>query len=337
MSIFAQGKVLSHIEKIAKWKMGEVVYPVQIELGTTNVCNNKCPFCCGYKDRIENSDTLSKEKVEELLKDAFDCGVKSITFTGDGEPTCHPDWWHFVKYAHDLGMDVGLITNGLVKFESAVPYCDWIRISIDASTPETYHKQHGVNTFYKVLENVKDAIDYKQLGRYNCTIGVGFLTCRQANAEIISFAKLMKEYQVDYVQFRPLLSVFGQDWFSDTHETIETIKKAQEINNKVVFSEAKYLGLLEGHYGQTDKCYGWIFETAISADGGIYRCCHYKGIKSQKLGDILNKSFKDEWKRIVTDSKPFKTLPSCPKFCRHYSNNRPMEQMFEQKEHPNFI
>lgn len=334
MSIFSQGKILAHIERVAEWKKSNNVFPVQIELGTTNLCNNKCPFCCGYKDREEHAEKLDSKVVYRLLEEAASCGVRSITFTGDGEPTCHKDWLEFIKYTDKLGMDVGLITNGCKDFSEAVPYCQWIRVSVDAATPETYYKQHGVKAFEKVLDNLETAIEKKEGSESKCTIGVGFLTCKDSNHEIIEFAKLMSNYQVNYVQYRPLLSVFGSDWFSDDHETIATIHEAKRHNRKVVFSEAKYKGLTEGHYGQTTKCYGWIFEAAISADGGIYRCCHYKGIKSQKLGDI-SKGFVNEWMRIKKNA--FRVLPTCPKFCRHYSNNRPMEEVMSPKEHPNFI
>lgn len=334
MSIFSQGKILGHIDRIAQWKKTGEVVPVQIELGTTNLCNNKCPFCCGYKDREEHAEKLTKKQVFDLLFDAKTVGVKSITFTGDGEPTCHPDWLEFIKYTHELGMDVGLITNGCKDFSEAVPFCEWIRVSIDAATPETYQKQHGVDLFNQVLNNLEEAIEKKEYCESSCTIGVGFLTCRDSNHEIVDFAKLMAKYDVNYVQYRPLLSVFGSDWFSDDHDTIQIIYEAKRHNRKVVFSEAKYKGLIEGHYGQTVKCYGWIFETAISADGGIYRCCHYKGIKSQKIGDI-SKGFSNEWKRIKKQA--FRVLPTCPKFCRHYSNNRPMEDVMKTKEHWNFI
>lgn len=330
MSIFATGKVLGHIDRIAKWKAGEVVYPVQIELGTTNVCNSACPFCCGYKDRIEHSDTLSAEVVLKLLDEAKECGVKSITFTGDGEPTCHPNWLDFIKYCHKIGLEVGLITNGIKDVTEAAEYCQWIRVSVDAATDATYEKMHGRKHFSQVLENLKKLTRHKR----GCTVGVGFLTCKDSNHEILKFSALMGLFNVDYVQYRPLLSVFGSDWFSDTPDTVELIKIAQERNPKVQFSEAKYRGLFEGHYGQTEHCLGWIFEAAISADGGIYRCCHYKGIESQKLGDI-SKGFKAEWGRII--KKPFKVLPTCPKFCRHYSNNRPLEEVFKPREHPNFI
>lgn len=334
MTIFSKGKILNHIERIADWKTTGESFPIQIELGTTNLCNNKCPACCGYENRESHKVELDKAAVLKLIDEAAECGVKSITFTGDGEPTCHRNWLDFIKHTKKRGMQAALITNGVKNFDAAIPYCEWIRVSVDASTPETYKKTHGVppSIFQRVLSNINSACKKKIDGK--CTIGVGFLTCRETHHEILDFAKLMWNYDVDYIQYRPMLSVFGSDWFSDTHETVDLIKKAQEINPRVTFSDAKYKGLIEGHYGQTDKCYGWIFETAVSADGGIYRCCHYKGIRSQRIGDI-KKGFWAEWQRIKKD--PFTVLHTCPKFCRHYSNNRPMEELMKPREHGNFI
>jgi len=49
---------------------------------------------------------------ETILKKAWDAGVPHAVFTG-GEPTLRPDLTDLIKYASQLGMVTGLITNGL--------------------------------------------------------------------------------------------------------------------------------------------------------------------------------------------------------------------------------
>lgn len=54
---------------------------------------------------------LNTEEWKEILKQAWEWGVPHAVFTG-GEPTLRPDLQELIRYAEELGMVTGLITDG---------------------------------------------------------------------------------------------------------------------------------------------------------------------------------------------------------------------------------
>ena len=37
-------KLIYHPERVAAWKRGENIYPIELEIGLTNACNHRCIF-----------------------------------------------------------------------------------------------------------------------------------------------------------------------------------------------------------------------------------------------------------------------------------------------------
>ena len=98
--------------------------------------------------------SLDLGKVEELFADLARHNV-GITIEGGGEPTVHPDFVRIVSLAQRYKLDIGLISNGVKPLgESALAF-KWIRVSIDASRPEEYVVEKGLQHFGTVLENVR--------------------------------------------------------------------------------------------------------------------------------------------------------------------------------------
>ncbi len=54
---------------------------------------------------------LTTEEWQQVLKTLWDAGVPHVCFTG-GEPTLHTDLIQLVRYAEDLGLVTGLLTDG---------------------------------------------------------------------------------------------------------------------------------------------------------------------------------------------------------------------------------
>ena len=70
-------KLIYHPERVAAWKRGENIYPIELEIGLTNACNHRCIFCAvdytGYKPTMLEADLL-KLRISEFAEK----GVKSI-------------------------------------------------------------------------------------------------------------------------------------------------------------------------------------------------------------------------------------------------------------------
>lgn len=347
---FSSDKILSHIDSIHKWLETGLSSPITYELDMTNVCNNNCPFCFGYYKREQNNAALGKEKAFDIVSQIKDSGGRGLTLTGGGEPLCHPHILDVIKYAGKLGLDIGFISNGLLldreKAEDLVSNCMWIRLSIDAGTPEVYEKTHGVDgdTFERILKNIELLVNIKKKLNRETTIGLGYLTPPIHKEDMRDFVLLSKKLGVDYIQFRPVLRRFGEKRIDfDTRETIDYIKELHEEysdeHTEVLYSRHKYEALSNGHIVRPyKKCYGHHFAAVVAADAKMYLCCHTRGMEKYCLGDLNENTLKEIWRsekrREVFENIDFN---DCPYLCRCDSFNTILWHIKRKKVHKNFL
>ena len=100
-------KLMYHPCRVADWRNGIPIYPLQAEIGVTNRCNHKCKFCA--LDWITHGkDDMDTQNLVTCLADMSELGVKSVYFAGEGEPTLHKDLSVFIARASSFGMKTGL-------------------------------------------------------------------------------------------------------------------------------------------------------------------------------------------------------------------------------------
>ena len=109
--IFFNYKILAYPEIISDLIKNNPVSPINLEINLTNVCNQKCIWCT-YDYLHSNVDSLTDTDVEKLLSDANKLKIKSITWTGGGEPTTHRGLKKFIAQAASYGIKQGINTNG---------------------------------------------------------------------------------------------------------------------------------------------------------------------------------------------------------------------------------
>ena len=75
-------------------------------------CTNNCIFCAPAHDRSKNPPDLDKEIFDVITK-CVDDRVKTLFFTGSGEPTLNPSLLDYVRFAKENGIDnLFMFTNG---------------------------------------------------------------------------------------------------------------------------------------------------------------------------------------------------------------------------------
>lgn len=347
---FRRHKILAHLPILSQYVEGKAIAPILVEIDLTNMCASACPWCAGYLNRKWSNATLfagsgtatarlqeSVSGVKRLLQELVAAGVKAVTWTGGGDPTQHKGLEEVVEFAASLGLKQALITHGVVEVSHLLHHLEWVRFSVDGATVEGYGEQHGKpKHFERVIGNVSLAADRKARESLTCTVGVGFLTHRGSWHEIVPFAKLWRGIPVDYIQFRPLHDTHGSVWQSDDPNVLSLIEKAKKVDSRVTCSESKYIAIAAGERGKTKRCHGIYFETAISADGLVYTCCHHKGNKEFAIGDLTRESFADIWERHQKTT--FTVGEQCPAFCRHYGTNSLIDnEILAERTHAEFI
>jgi MoaA/NifB/PqqE/SkfB family radical SAM enzyme len=345
---FSSEKILKHLDKVSAWIGGGNPSPVTVEIDMTNICNHKCPECVvSYYQRKDNS-SLSKEFAASIVDQLSEAGARGLIFTGGGDPLCNPHTPDIALRAKEKGLDVGFITNGQLLNEEAsgkiLESCVWVRVSLDAATPEVFLRTHGSNehSFRKVVENIGRLTDMKRRLNSRCTIGVGYLTSAETKGDLDKAAVLCKNLGVDYIQFRPMQIHHGGDFkynWEDVMDEIQQCMKHNEMNFNVLYSKHKYDMMKRSDYGRNyGKCYGHQFATVVSATGKMYLCCHLRGYEKYCIGDLNKNTFEEIWnseERI----KAYENINfrDCIPLCRCNTFNQVLWNITRPKEHVSFL
>ena len=345
---FSSDKILKHLDRVNAWLQGQNPSPITVELDMTNLCNHKCPECSGWYFQSRGKAHLRKNLAESIIKQLAQAKIRGLIFTGGGEPLCHPRVIPAVKFAHKLGLDIGFITNGsLINKEIAsvlLKYCTWLRVSLDADSPEVFKQVHGLNgnAFVKVISNIRLLTKMKKTFKSKTTIGIGYLTCDYTQNKMLSATKLCKELEVDYLQFRPL-QIHNHGVFeyhlTDLAENIRKCVQEGGDEFKVLYSQHKYDMMKDKKYGRNyKKCFGHQFAAVIAADAKMYLCCHMRGHQKYCIGDLRKNTFQEIWssqrRKKVTENIDFK---DCVPLCRGNTFNQILWNIKQPKEHVNFL
>jgi len=191
---FEPGLKLACHSQLGKYLEGEFVAPINIEISPSGVCNANCPWCFyRQKNKVLNGmDDIffNEERMTGLIEELSGMGVKSISWTGGGEPTLHPKFAQFAELTKWSGLKQGLFTNALGEIKYDPTDFEWIRVSkTDKPWP---------------VENIKRLRDCKTLGlciNYN----------GPEDDHLIKYTlKIAEELNITYVQVRPALKIKGE-------------------------------------------------------------------------------------------------------------------------------
>lgn len=239
----------------------------------TNACNLRCKHCfmkSGSKLKFE----LSLENWLDILSDFKTSGGESVTFSG-GEPLMFKEFASILKHAHNIGLKVTVLSNGLLwsenTIEELVPYIDEIQFSIDGVNEETNASVRGEGNFNKVVdtvvrfsrlgvktsvattftyENLKDNIDFKY-------------------KELVNAIKSRTPNEIFFKLSKKMLP--GRDVSISVEESEKYSKRIKEIE-QFVDKTADYENFMVGHSPNLIAANCGLGGMSISADGYVYFC-----------------------------------------------------------------
>lgn len=336
-SPFFQPKVLLHLEKFDDITNNTLPVPVTCEIDLTDgFCNNKCKHCF-FSTNTKNSpifmDTVS---AKALIKELYDHGVKGIEFSGGGEPTTHPNFKEIVTYATELGCSIGLITNGLLldQIYDIASKLSFIRISLDAATPETYEKVHGVPYFNKVIKNIKDLTNHMN----PIKIGIGYLIVENNICDIEKAVELVNTLGCRFLQYRPASLPYETDpsiW-EMARNKVQIAKQNNSSNLQIFDAGVKWEHVTKERC--YNKCHTSSLVAVVKASGDIPLCILNRNNPQKVIGNIYDGGFFKHW----FSNKHVEMIESinvqyCRKPCKHDSYNIAYEAYEHDLYNKNFI
>ena len=307
-------------------------YPISVELTLTNRCNIDCVFCSDLALRKrENMAELDIGVLVRLFDDLKAGGTQGIVIEGGGEPTIHRHFPEVVRHLRDIRLPAGLITNGTRALSPDVlTSLEWIRVSIDASTPEEWATLKGKDHFSRVLFNLRGYAEHCP------TVGVGYVVTNSNMSDIETFVLRIRQHGVSYIQFRP---VVDHPELAPGHAALRFLRR-YESDTFAVDIEGMRENLPKSNAGL--PCRAHSLTTVITGNGDVYLCGRlniHPWIKP--IGNIRTACFRDIWwgneraahSRQVSDSGF--CIDHCPQ-CRLTKFNRLLDRL-ERTRTPHFI
>ena len=346
-------KLYWHLDRVSEWQKGQLIAPIYLEISPVSSCNNKCVFC-GLdfaRDGLSLDADLLKTRIGEMAK----LGVRSILFSGEGEPLLHPRLAEIASHAKTSGIDVSLATNGLSGntplWKDLLPSLTWIRFSMDAATPETYSTVHGVSaaSFEKTIKSLNQAVRVKKEQNLPVTIGVQFLIIRENLSDIEKAFSLYSDIGVDYLSFKPYSEhpkMLNKSGFTYDPETIDKIdevvrKHAGTAKTNIIFRKLATDAYANG-IQRFSACCATPFWGHISSSGDFYTCgVHLKddrfsagNIYSETMEEIF---FGDARKKSIAFAEHELDVKLCRINCRMARINEFLDFLKRKPGHINFI
>jgi len=346
-------KLMYHVSRVNEWLNGESVYPIYMEVSPSGACNHRCSYCgldfMGYKPNFLKANIL-KERLSEL----GELGLKSIMYAGEGEPFLHPEMVSIIEHTKESGIDVALTTNGVLLrkeiVERVLINTEWIKVSINGGTRETYAKIHQSkpDDFDKVVDNLSFAAEVKKDNDYKCVLGMQLVLLPENHHEVVSLAKLAREIGMDYLVVKPYsqhpqskTNKYSTIKYSDFDYLSEGLEKISSDNFGVVF-RSNAMKKWDNNHRNYEHCLALPFWSYIDAGGNVWGCSVYLGDDRFKYGNIYEKTFKDIWEgeeRQNSLSWVAENLDvtRCRINCRMDEANRYLWELKDPPAHVNFI
>ena len=181
-------------------------FPLDVAFNITNRCNAHCAFC-SYQPGKEKMNDLTLEDFKKMnwLKYVWKVGLG-----GDiGDPLVNPEFSAIYNYLRETypHQYLRVITNGIALSECLCRLFAGslakIRVSLNASQPQTWRKLVRAKGFERIVENIGLLAELKkQLNTPRPYILLMMVICKENIEEVVDFVKLAHSIGANEVVFR---------------------------------------------------------------------------------------------------------------------------------------
>jgi radical SAM protein with 4Fe4S-binding SPASM domain len=186
--------------------------PFNINIEPTGSCNYECVKCERFSDIYKDDGEVLGNKhmpFEYYCKIIDDIGdiLLSLRLWNFGEPLLHEDIFRMIAYAKKKNIIVAVSSNlsllSAVRSSELVSCgLDYLVVSFDGASPETYRLYHGAAYYEKVIENIKELVSVrKKLKSLTPFIELQFIVMKENEKELAKARNLSEELGIDKISF----------------------------------------------------------------------------------------------------------------------------------------
>jgi len=251
---------------------------------------------------------MNLETFKKIIDEIGD-GLFAIALWNYGEPLLNPEIFSMISYARRKSIITAISTNALSLnqekigriFDSGL---DFLIISFDGATKETYEKFRGEGNFDKVLSNLTLLMEMKKRqSRNKPFVDLQFIVMKENEHQIDDMRALAEKICVDKLSLKKFTYVGGEETW-------------RFLPDKKKYLFGKYKG-----YKYKGSCLRVIDSSVVLWDGTIVPCCGDLSFK-YKFGNVNSDGgFMNIWnnnkyvafrKTVLKDVQALEICRSCP-------------------------
>lgn len=350
-----RAKALRHLDRLVAWERGDRPAPVTVEWDLSNRCSLGCQDChfahthtrgpWAMKSRLlpmafdGTGDLADPRLVVRGLAEMAAAGVRSVVWSGGGEPTLHPAWQVCVREAALCGLEQGMYTlGGHLTAESAsclAQRATFVVVSLDAADAETYAREKGVapSRFQAACHGIVHLVGHQ------AAIGVSFLLHEDNWTKAHDMLTLARTLGATYATFRPTIQTHAdrpaqpsgpRTWIADALPLLQALDAEPDV--EIDPARFQQYADWQGH-GYT-ACHGIRLNTTITPDGRVWICPNRRGMGGSCLGDLTKESFAAIWARHPGQ---YTVDDGCRAMCRLHPVNETLAVLATPRPHEAFL
>lgn len=291
--------------------------PLSINLDLTTACNYRCDHCVDF-DNLNTGISFDHGKLRDSLAAMTARGLRSVIVIGGGEPTVYPGFADIVGFMKDLGLQLGIVTNGsrmekVAEIVHRLDAADWIRLSLDAGTDASFQALHLPRRPI-TLEEICAHVPRLKAINPQPRIGFSFIVMWRGCAvrdvslhenvgEIAAAAELARRHRFDYISIKPFLTRAeannaeivelagsperARDVAAEIHAEVTRARALATDGFAVI--ESTNLRALDGAADrpfrrQPRQCHMQFFRQVVSPLG-VYNCPVYRNVAHARVGE----------------------------------------------------
>ena len=266
-------------------------------------CNQKCLHCYAAGQPLSETEELTTEQWETVLKKLRAANIPQVTFTG-GEPTLRPDLAELVRsaawFVTRLNTNGRLLSEELCKalYEASL---DSVQVTLYAADKEAHNTLVGVPGFEETVQGIRNAVsaglivsvntplcsvnpDYAGTLRFARSLGVRYATCSGLIPSGDALGSGSRATRLDH-----------DELFRILREGADT---ARELGMELDFTSPGWLTEKELHgmgLHLVPSCGACLSNMAVAPDGAVVPCQSWLG--GVTLGNILTDEWRDIWEQ----------------------------------------
>jgi MoaA/NifB/PqqE/SkfB family radical SAM enzyme len=199
-------------------------------------CNLRCVMCPWREitKNVENQGLMSQEIWEFIQPHLSD--IKSIDFTGGGEPLLQPRLSEWIADAHTAGCETGFLSNGLLLKKETLEQIldagiDWICISIDGADAGMYETIRIGSNFERVCQNVANIAELRSGNKPRTMIN--FVLMDMNFHQVEDIVRLSANLGVDQLNFKQCDVIRGESGKGHGLFGVEETKDIRRLKQKL--------------------------------------------------------------------------------------------------------